>query len=441
MRSGQPISGEGWPTCKTVLRIVPPPRTIGFSLGHHEMLMTTIAGDFPAIVSGRLLANRVVVVERWLARLKELLPVEPNEVFPSDEILDHIPTLVGAIAAYLRAPADEEIAANAAVIDKARELGALRHAQRASVHQLLREYEILAEILEAFVVEETVRLALNPSAADCFDVLRRLNHAVRTLMRTTVDTFISEYTTTIERQTERITTFNRAVSHELRSPIGTILFAATLLDRDGESVTRNPERLARIAATIRGNAERLGWLVGNLQRMVHLSEPLDVPSEQQVDVAAVASEVVRQLEDMAAARGVSVRVGTNLPTLIADPARLELVLLNLVSNGIKYSDPAKPDSYVEIAAADDQPADPGHCTIVVRDNGLGIPEEHRGAVFERFFRAHAGRDAELGVTGSGLGLAIVAECIEALHGSIRCESAVGTGTSFFVSLPCEQRAA
>jgi hypothetical protein len=72
------------------------------------------------------------------------------------------------VAAYLRAPAEEEIAANAAVIAKARELGLLRHAQDASVHQLLHEYEILSEILESFVTDETRRLDLQPTSPECF---------------------------------------------------------------------------------------------------------------------------------------------------------------------------------------------------------------------------------------------------------------------------------
>jgi hypothetical protein len=115
----------------------------------------------------------------------------------------------------LSAPSDQEIAANAAVMDKARELGMLRHRQRASTHQLLHEYEILGEILEAFLIEETMHLGVPPSVSECFDVQRRLTRAVRVLMRTTVDTFISEYTATIQEQTERIKAFNRAASHEL----------------------------------------------------------------------------------------------------------------------------------------------------------------------------------------------------------------------------------
>jgi signal transduction histidine kinase len=403
-------------------------------------MTTAVADNYAAIVSQRLFAERLTLAELWLARLKELLTVEPNEVFPSDQLLDHIPVLIAAIASYLRAPADEEIAANAVVIDKARELGALRHAQRASVHQLLREYEILGEMLETFVADETTRLGLTPSSEECFDVLRRLIHAIRTLMRTTVETFISEYTTTIQEQNDHIKAFNRAASHELRSPIGTILFAATMLDKDRARVSRDADRLAKIAATIRANAERLGWLVENLQRISRLSEPLDVPSLQRVELDTIASEVSRQLEDMAATRRVSIRLAPGLPTLVVDPARLELVLLNLVSNAIKYSDPHKPESYVEIVPVQDEQTGPTHCTIAVRDNGLGISEADQAAVFERFFRAHPHLDDELGITGSGLGLAIVADCVEALGGSIRCESVPGTSTTFYLTLPCEPAA-
>jgi signal transduction histidine kinase len=400
--------------------------------------MTTVAADhYASIVSHRVFSQRLMLAERWLSLLKEVLPVEPNEVFPSDQLLDHIPLLIAAVADYLRAPNEEEIAANTAVIDKARELGVLRHAQRASAHQLLREYEILGEIVEAFLAEETERLALTPSFQEYFRVLHRLTHAIRMLMRTTVDTFISEYTTTIQDQNERIKAFNRAASHELRSPIGTILFAATLLEKDAERVSQQRDRLAKIGTTVRTNAERLGWLVENLQRMVRLTEPLDVPSQQQVNVETIASEVARQLSDMASARQVSIRIAPGLPTLLVDPARLELILLNLVSNAIKYSDPEKSESYVEIRPVPEDGDHPSRCTIAVRDNGLGIPEADQEAIFERFFRAHTHLDDELGVSGSGLGLAIVADCVGGVTGTIRCESTAGRGTTFFITLPCE----
>ncbi len=383
------------------------------------------AESYASVISARMTAERLALAAGWLTRLREMLTVAANDVFPSEQLLDHIPSLVDEIAAYLAAPADEAIAANAAVMEKARELGMLRHEQRASAHQLLHEYEILGENLEAFVVDETARLGLAPTVGECFEVQQRLTRAVRVLMRTTVDTFISDYTTTIQEQNERIKAFNRAASHELRSPIGTLLFASALLEKD--MVREDPRRLAKVTAAVRTSADRLSWLVKNLQRMAKVSEPLDVPSEQHVDLRLLSQEVARQLEEMAAARHVELRIAPDLPSVDADPARLELVLLNLVANGIKYSDPEKPQPFVEVVVARRTvdavvAAEPeSTCTICVRDNGLGIPEADQPAIFDRFFRAHAHLDQEHGVTGTGLGLAIVVYCVQALGGAIRCE--------------------
>jgi signal transduction histidine kinase len=396
---------------------------------------TTAADNYAAVVSQRVAAERLSLASQWLARLKELLTVDPNEVFPSSQLLDHIPLLIAEIASYLSAPADEEIAANAAVIDKARELGILRHAQRASVHQLLREYEILGDVLQLFVTEETARLKLTPSAADCFEVLHRLTRSIAALMRTTVDTFVSEYTGTIQEQNDRLRAFHRAASHELRSPVGTILFATAVLDRDRAQIVQDDGRLAKIVTTLRNNAERLRWLIENLQRIGGLSEPMDTPSLQRMDVETIAAEVARQLAEMASSRGVSIRIASGLPTIVVDSARLELVMLNLVSNAIKYCNPERRDRYVEIAPGAEADEDTVQSTIVVRDNGLGIPDAELPTVFQRFTRAHAHLDQKLGITGSGLGLAIVADCVEELGGSIRCESSVEQGTAFYVTLP------
>src|SRR5258705_9710157 len=125
------------------------------------------AEHYAEVMSHRMTAARLVLASRWLERLRELLTVTANEVFPSEQLLDHIPSLVDEVSRYLAAPEDEAFAANASVMEKARELGMLRYKQRASAHQLLHEYEILGEILEAFLVEETGRLARQPSVSQC----------------------------------------------------------------------------------------------------------------------------------------------------------------------------------------------------------------------------------------------------------------------------------
>jgi signal transduction histidine kinase len=75
------------------------------------------------------------------------------------------------------------------------------------------------------------------------------------------------------------------------------------------------------------------------------------------------------------------------------------------------------------------------CAIRVCDNGLGIAEDDRASIFERFFRAHAHLDGALGITGSGLGLAIAADCVRAMGGTIDCTSVLGEGTCFTITVP------
>ncbi len=108
-------------------------------------------------LAARLEAEHRRLALIWLERLDALLRVQRSEVFPTHQLLDHIPTLVLEIAAHLRMP-DEPIAANTAVMAKAAELGLLRFDQRASVHQLLRKYQIFAEILEDFCADEMAKL-------------------------------------------------------------------------------------------------------------------------------------------------------------------------------------------------------------------------------------------------------------------------------------------
>ena len=404
------------------------------------MIPTTTLETYPDLIARLMMGERFTLAEQWLLRLNDILNVAPNEVFPTDQLLDHIPSLIGDMSSYLRAPEEEEIAANAAVIDKARELGQLRYNQKASVHQLLREYEILGELLESFVASATARLTVVPTPDECFEVQRRLTRSARTLMRTTVDTFLAEYTTAIAERNKRIEAYNRMASHEMRTPIGTLAFAATLLR--SPDVVADPARLDQVATVIENSSNRLTWLVNNLQRLARLDSPADVPTQQMVDVAVLAEEVRRQLEDMAVARGVEIRIDPGLPTVQSDPARFELVLLNLVSNAIKYRDPVRADAFVEIthrapsAVASEQSLP--RWTLLVRDNGLGIAPEHRHAIFSRFVRAHAHMDAALGVSGTGLGLSIVVDCVEALGGTITCESEPGSGSTFVVQLPLLQ---
>ena len=395
--------------------------------------MTSSSGPaYAGALADRMTAAGPQLARQWLDRLAQLLPVDAAAIFPTAELLDHIPVLITQIADYLRAPADQEIAANTSVIEKAQELGHLRHRQQASVHQILREYDILACVLEQFVLDETATIA-NAEALgpECLLVAQRLGRAVRSLMQTTVDTFVSQYTATIAEQTARLESFNRMLMHELRTPLGTVLFATDFLTRSDTS--QDEATRQRLVTLIRRNIDQMIGSVRGVERLVFADRTVDTPNQQRVSAAALAGEAARQLADMAAARGVEIRVDQDLPELVVDAGQFELVLVNLITNAIKYSDPAKAERHVEVTRGATQT--PNAHTICVRDNGLGIPPAYLDAVFRRSFRGHPERDEELGVDGSGLGLAIVDDSVRLMGGQIRVESVEGRGTAFHLTLP------
>ena len=389
-----------------------------------------ITTGFSDTIASRLAAEHATLAARWFARLRDLVPVSDNEVFPSDSLLDHIPSLIVDISDFVRTPETEAIVANTMVVEKARQLGALRHEQQASLHQVLREYQLLGEILVTFVQQEAVNAASPPAPAECINVVFRMQQAVALLMQETVETFVGLYTRTIADQAARLEEFTRMAAHEWRQPLGTLRTAAALL----RVPQLGAEQRETTVAMIERNIGRLVDMTVTLERIARIDGVSDNPIVQEVDLSVVAREAARQLREMAQANDVVIRIADDMPTLQVDVGRLELTLVNLLSNAIKYADPAKPQRLVAIAAH----ARDGHVEMAVHDNGMGIPAARLPLIFRRFTRAHADDDRAAHVSGVGLGLSIVADCIKEMGGRIDVQSSEGEGTIFKVMLPTEK---
>jgi len=362
----------------------------------------------------------------WLERLDALLRVQRTEVFPTHQLLDHIPALVLEIAAHLRSP-DEPIAANTTVMAKAAELGLLRFDQRASVHQVLREYQMFAEILEDFCAGEMAKLGSHADAGAALRAVGRASKAIRVLQQKTVDAFITRYMETIENKTAQLRSFSRLISHEIRQPLGVLQVLSRVI-----TVPEGDEETATLVQSLERNVVRLGEVATKLERLTRLTRrPEGLPHEDVIDFTRLTADVVEQLQSMAEARGVTIEIGDGLPSLVTDAGRAELVLVNLIANAIKYSDPSKSVRRVRIEGE----MTPTLVRLTVRDNGLGLPESKLRVIFDQFVRVHAQLDEELGVRGMGLGLSIVREAVEAMRGTITVESAEGDGTSFTLEWP------
>jgi signal transduction histidine kinase len=387
-----------------------------------------ITMDFGGLIAERMRIEHRALAARWFDRLLGLLPVDARDVFPSDTLLDHIPALILEISAYLRQPEEGAIAANTSILDKARELGALRHGQHASLHQVVREYQVLDGVLVAFVQEEIDRLSIVPTPSECVLLVSRLNQAVAVLSQATVETFVTLYTQTISEQNERLEQFTRMAAHEWRQPLGALQFGVSLLRRPDVDA----QRVERTWAAVERNLAHLVEMTRKLEVVARMQDTADSPVMQDVSAGTIAQEASRQLREMADARGVTIRIPDEMPVLTVDVGRLELVFLNLLSNAIKYSDPAKSERHVEIGSQVDGG---GWCRIEVRDNGVGIPEHALTTIFQRFSRAHTDREELSHVSGVGLGLAIVDDCVRAMGGQIDVRSIEQEGTTFTLILP------
>ena len=390
-----------------------------------------VASDFRTVIAQRLEASDRLLASRWLEQLDQLIAVARDDIFPGDQPLDYGQTLIRELAAYFQLPTHDSIAANAVVTAKATELGHLRHAQRASLHQVLREYRALRLVIAQFIEEEIELRGLSPKPSEVIDLMNRLDTSVNVLLQTTADTFVTRYTETITQHTTQLEAFNRMVTHELRQPLGTFQFAVKLLATEDTWADR--EKRDRILATAERNVTQMTETLGKVVALSRSAEGAENAFVQRIELSMMISDVVSQLRDMIEVRGVDIRIASAMPTITIDVARLELILVNLVSNAVKYSDPNKPVRVVEIASV---PADrPGVCMLSVRDNGVGIAEIELRSIFARFYRGHSERDRELRTSGLGLGLSIVADCVDALKSDIRVESTFGEGTTFFIELP------
>ncbi|HYH82696.1 MAG TPA: sensor histidine kinase [Longimicrobium sp.] len=381
----------------------------------------------------RLRENREELTRRWLERIAARVEIDPNKVFPTNELLDHVPLLMDRIADYLQNPEDE-ITADAPVTGKAIELGELRWSQGFDAHEILKEYEILGGVLFAFLVRTVDEIDEECPPSELLTCAHRVFRAVAVIQQVTTSHYLRLAAERVSEREQRLRGFNRMVTHELKNRISSVLGAGQLL-ADPEIATNDAQR-ARFAQMVVHNAEGMQAVLENLLELSRMESS----SRQQRNVLLprVAAEVCRQLRDMAGARQVQVRI-RDLPEVEVNAAAVELVLSNYVSNAIKYSNPDADERWVEVHGRLCTEVTSGcELLIEVKDNGLGVPEDRREGLFTRFFRAHG--DTVTGVEGTGLGLSIVRDTAEGLGGRAWAEFDEVAGSRFYIALPCRREA-
>lgn len=387
--------------------------------------------ELAATLSVRLRLARQDIVAQWLERISERVAISTNRVFPTDDLLNHVPLLVEGIAGYLGRP-ERDIDAKAPVVAKAMELGALRHTQGFDVYELLKEYEMLGDIIFDFLAETADELPEDVSRRQLLACWQRTSQAIELIRQATVSHFLRLSSAQINERENRLRKFNRTVAHELKNKVNAIANATTILAESWNGETERQE----FEAIIRKNAEGLKRVLSNLESLSRTQA--DARHCRHVLLPEAANEAVRELEEAARAKGVEVRIA-DLPPIEVDAATVELCLMNYLSNGIKYSDSSKAERWVAIEATVEGPDTEQDREVVIRvyDNGIGVPADRREQLFEEFYRAHG--DTVTDATGTGLGLSIVRETVESIGGRAWAEFPDDTGSVFAFALPARRQ--
>jgi signal transduction histidine kinase len=255
-------------------------------------------------------------------------------------------------------------------------------------------------------------------------LLKLLNDRRHRLARNA--TALEQLNVALQRKQRELSEFVYTVTHDLKSPVNAILLTADeALDREGEELTDETrgdlEQIARMAET---TEHIIGDLLG-LFRITSTEEPV-----ADVSLQAVVASALDKLQAQVGAKRIRVTVG-ELPMVRGQATKLEHAVANLLSNAVKYV--PRGAGVVAVSAEERD----GDTTLCVRDNGVGIEPRYHRTIFELFTRVPAAGQLVDGaeVDGTGVGLAIVKRVVEEHGGRVWVESAVGTGSAFYLLLP------
>ena len=216
------------------------------------------------------------------------------------------------------------------------------------------------------------------------------------------------------------------VSHELKTPITTIKsYAETLLERNLDKNTSQ-----KFLTVIDNECDRMGRLVKDLLQLSNLDYRKTNWQKSEISLGNTLKDIIGKLDLLFKEKNQEVvyNIQEDMENIVVDKDGIEQVILNIISNAIKYTEI---NGKIEIHAYQNE----DKLIIKVKDNGIGIPDEDQNRIFERFYRVEKGRSRELG--GTGLGLAIAKEIVEAHEGNISLKSTAGEGTIVELFLPCQ----
>jgi two-component system sensor histidine kinase KdpD len=268
------------------------------------------------------------------------------------------------------------------------------------------------------------RLTFHVGATE--DVILFIMYFVIALVNTVLTYKIRQIQKVARKKVERANTIKlyntllNSLSHELRTPIATIVGASDTLQAGNNSLTQDEK--GELLGEISKASLRLNQQVENLLNMSRLESGFLQPKKDWCDISETVYQAVKRIEENKYTQTISVNINPDLPLFRLDKMMLEQIIYNLLNNACLYT-PWNSHIYVEAQCQVDV------LQIIIEDNGPGFPKEEISRVFDKFYRL---RDTQTG--GTGLGLSIVKGFVEAMGGTVHLENRSGGGAQFTIRI-------
>lgn len=231
--------------------------------------------------------------------------------------------------------------------------------------------------------------------------------------------------TNLKKLEKTKTDFVSTISHEFKTPLTSIMIGAGLL-KNGSLGELN-EKQANVIETIEDDTERLSALVNDIIQLTKIESDRAIFKFEPCSILGIADNCIKAFSEQAYFRDIQLysEVGENLPKIMADYEKISWVINNLISNAIKYTNAG--DTITLDAVVRNR-----MMLISVKDTGIGIPEDYREKIFDKFVKVDSYKSDS---SGTGLGLSIAKEIVEMHKGTIWCESRIDEGSTFTFTVP------
>lgn len=297
---------------------------------------------------------------------------------------------------------------------------------------------IITEIAIVFCIVAAVMVALSfVLSGFVTKPIIELTHAIRSMgrqgsgvrVKVSGQGEVAELGRAFNRMSEQIEAHDKVrdefvsnASHELKTPLATmkLLSESILYEEDPD-----PKEMREFFEDVNHEVDRMSNVITDLLRLVQFDEGQPMLHREPVKLNLLVQRVAARLEPLAQSKGIALTFSGSDAEVFGEERQLEQAVVNLIENAVKYTDEGRVEASVKPLG--------NEALFIVKDTGIGIPQEAIPHLFERFYRVDKARSR--GTGGTGLGLAIVERIIELHGGSITVESELNRGSVFTVHLP------